>query len=66
LLTVLPEKLRFIGDYRMLGYAIVLIVVMVFSNNPQVRLFIDSLREKLLKRGGTNVPADASEGGDAS
>ncbi len=66
LLTVLPEKLRFIGDYRMLGYAIVLIVVMVFSNNPQVHLFIDSLREKLLKRGGTNVPADASEGGDAS
>lgn len=34
LLTVLPEMLRAFSDYRMLVYAIVLIVVMLASNNP--------------------------------
>ena len=36
LLTVLPELLRAVNDYRMLIYAIVLIVVMIFSQSPQV------------------------------
>ena len=34
LLTVLPEVLRAFSDYRMLVYAIVLIVVMLASNSP--------------------------------
>ncbi|MET0016006.1 branched-chain amino acid ABC transporter permease [Oscillibacter sp.] len=33
-LTVLPELLRQFADYRMLVYAIVLILVMLFTNNP--------------------------------
>lgn len=33
-LTVLPELLREFADYRMLVYAIVLILVMLFTNNP--------------------------------
>ncbi|BAK98316.1 branched-chain amino acid ABC transporter permease protein [Oscillibacter valericigenes Sjm18-20] len=33
-LTVLPELLRDFSDYRMLVYAIVLILVMLFTNNP--------------------------------
>ena len=33
-LTVLPEYLRFMQDYRMLIYALVLIVMMIFSWNP--------------------------------
>lgn len=33
-LTLLPEYLRFLQDYRMLIYAIVLIVMMIFNWNP--------------------------------
>ncbi|MBQ7848212.1 MAG: branched-chain amino acid ABC transporter permease [Clostridia bacterium] len=33
-LTFLPEKLRFLNDYRMLVYAVVLIVVMLATNSP--------------------------------
>lgn len=34
-LTILPEKIRFLGDYRMIIYAVVLIVMMIFSWNPK-------------------------------
>ena len=34
LLKILPEQLRFLNDYRMLAYAIVLIVVMLATNSP--------------------------------
>ena len=37
LLTILPEKLRFLQDYRMLIYAIVLIVVMLVTNSKSLR-----------------------------
>lgn len=36
ILTVLPELLRSMNDYRMLIYAIVLIVVMIFNQSPQM------------------------------
>ena len=36
-LTVLPEVLREFADYRMLVYAVVLIRVMIFTNNPTTR-----------------------------
>ena len=39
LLTVLPEILRQFQDYRMLVYAIVLIVVMIATNNEKVKAF---------------------------
>jgi len=34
ILTLLPEYLRFLQDYRMLIYAIVLIIMMIFNWNP--------------------------------
>ena len=37
LLTILPELLRAFADYRMLIYAIVLILVMLATNNPKVK-----------------------------
>ena len=37
LLTVLPEMLRAFSDYRMLIYAIVLILVMLATNNPTLK-----------------------------
>ena len=42
-LTVLPEALRQFSDYRMLVYAIVLILVMLATNNPQVRTLISRI-----------------------
>ena len=30
-LTILPEKMRFLNDYRMIIYAVVLIVLMIFT-----------------------------------
>ena len=49
-LTVLPEMLREFGTYRMLIYAIVLIVVMLATNNPNLRSLIDTLKDKLLRK----------------
>ena len=45
-LTVLPELLRQFNDYRMLVYAIVLILVMLATNNPTLKNFFSSLRGK--------------------
>ena len=36
ILTMLPEYLRFLRDYRMLIYAIVLIVMMIFNWSPKI------------------------------
>ena len=35
ILTLLPEMLRFLSDYRMLIYAVVLIVMMLFNWSPK-------------------------------
>ncbi|MCR5826005.1 MAG: branched-chain amino acid ABC transporter permease [Oscillospiraceae bacterium] len=43
-LTVLPEALRQFADFRMLVYAIVLILVMLIRNNPTIRTFTAQLR----------------------
>ena len=43
LLTVLPEMLRAFADYRMLIYAIVLILVMLVTNNPTMRALMGKL-----------------------
>ena len=40
-LTILPEALRQFSDYRMLVYAIVLILVMLTTNNPTLRSYPD-------------------------
>ncbi|MBQ5953951.1 MAG: branched-chain amino acid ABC transporter permease [Lachnospiraceae bacterium] len=42
-LQALPEIFRDFGDYRMLVYAVVLILAMLFTNSPQLK----ALREKL-------------------
>ena len=43
-LTILPEQLRAFSDFRMLAYAIVLILVMLITNSPRLRSLIASLR----------------------
>ena len=44
LLTVLPELLRAFADYRMLVYAIVLILVMLATNNPTLKFWFSRFR----------------------
>ena len=50
-LTVLPELLREFADYRMLVYAIVLILVMLATNNPTLKNFFSGLFGRV-KKGG--------------
>lgn len=63
LLTLLPELLREFSDYRMLVYAIVLILVMLGTNNPKIRDFFTrifgkgkggSIRKKAAKEENAN------------
>lgn len=59
-LTVLPELLRPINDYRMLLYAVVLILVMVVPHLKVYRRAADALRGRLAHR----KHAAATEGGE--
>ncbi len=45
-LTILPEVLRAFSDYRMLAYAIVLIVVMLATNSPLLMNLVERIRPK--------------------
>ena len=47
LLTILPEALRQFADYRMLTYAIVLILVMIGTYNPKIRARINAVIDKI-------------------
>ena len=58
-LYVLPEAMRGLEDYRMILYAIVLIVVMLFTWSPKVKEFVSVITDKLFgsfkkKEVGTN------------
>ena len=54
LLYILPEMLRSfaISEYRMLIYAIILILVMLFTNNPQLKELVGKIVPKKAKKGG--------------
>lgn len=62
-LTVLPEVLRPINQYRMLLYAIVLILVMVVPHLKVYQRAAESLRRRFRK--DSPEPAVAAEGGEA-
>lgn len=59
-LTILPEKLRFLSDYRMLIYAIVLIVMMIINSAPKVVEWRKVMAEKYFKKDKKNA-----DGGEA-
>lgn len=63
-LTVLPEMLRQFSDYRMLVYAIVLILVMIFTYNPVLRSYREMIIDKI-KAAFSRKPKEpaAAEGG---
>ena len=49
-LTILPELLRAFSDYRMLVYAIVLILVMLLTNSPILSNLVGRLYPRLPRR----------------
>lgn len=49
-LTMLPELLRSLNDYRMLIYAVVLIVMMIFNSSPKAVEIRSVIMEKLRKK----------------
>ena len=46
-LTVLPEALRFLADWRMLLYAVVLIFAMLLGNNEQLKAWLERMLTRL-------------------
>ena len=51
-LTVLPEMLRGLNDFRMLAYAILLIIVMLATNSTQIKQYLDRFKATLsIKKG---------------
>lgn len=48
ILTVLPEMLREFGDFRMLIYAILLIVMMIANNNPTIAGYVARVKQWIL------------------
>jgi len=56
LLTALPEALRSFADYRMLIYAIVLIVVMIFNQSPQMIAMRKRLTARFRKDAADRAP----------
>lgn len=57
-LTVLPEVLRSFSDYRMLVYAIVLIVMMLATNNPTLKNALQMITAKFGKNAGKGEKAN--------
>lgn len=57
-LTILPEALRQFSDYRMLVYAVVLILVMIVSNNDTVKGAAGRLKARFASH-GKEVGTDA-------
>ena len=62
LLTLLPEKLRFLSNYRMLIYAVVLIAMMIVNSSPRIVAWRKVMAEKYFKRGraGIDEPESAA------
>lgn len=55
LLYVLPELLRSLQDYRMLIYSIVLIAIMLITNNAYLKQLFEHVKNKYFKKGDSNV-----------
>lgn len=69
LLTILPELLREYQEYRMLVYAIILILVMLLTNNEKMKEWRDRLVQKIRsmvhKPSVSAAPGDGTGGGES-
>ena len=59
-LYILPEELRFMKDYRMLVYALVLIFAMVLSNNPVIKRWFTSFTSLFRRKHSITLFAEES------
>ncbi len=59
ILTVLPEMLRAVSDYRMLIYAVVLILVMLARNDERLKLYLSNVFQGALRLFRGNGAPDA-------
>ena len=62
LLYMLPELLRQFADYRMLIYAIVLIVVMLATNSPRMKMYKDKIVAVFKRNKNMDGEGDVSNG----
>lgn len=62
LLYMLPELLRQFSDYRMLIYAIVLIVVMLATNSPRMKMYKDKITAVIKRNKNMDREGDVSNG----
>ena len=62
LLYMLPELLRQFSDYRMLIYAIVLIVVMLATNSPRMKMYKDKIAAVFKRNKNMDREGDVSNG----
>lgn len=62
LLYMLPELLRQFSDYRMLIYAIVLIVVMLATNSPRIKMYKDKIVAVFKRNKNKDGEGDVSNG----
>ena len=51
LLYILPELLRSLQDYRMLIYAVVLILIMLITNNERLKTKFENIKKTVFKKG---------------
>ena len=68
-LTILPETFRQFADYRMLTYAIVLILVMICTYNPTIKARVTSVWNRInpfKKRDDRNKPKKKKTGKEAA
>ena len=63
-LTILPELLREFSNYRMLVYAIVLILVMLATNNPLIQQLTRNLVARVKRLFSGKRPKVSVKGGD--
>ncbi|MDE6747190.1 MAG: branched-chain amino acid ABC transporter permease, partial [Oscillospiraceae bacterium] len=59
-ITLLPEVLRGLDDYRLLIYAVVLIAMMLLNNNPKFNTFKENIKAKL-RPGKKSAAENAAE-----
>lgn len=64
LLTILPEMLRAFSDYRMLVYAVVLILVMLATNSPFISVRLEQFKKLFKKK--KKSPAGGKKEGEAA
>lgn len=51
ILLLLPEMLRGLSDYRMLIYAVILIAIMLITNNEKLKVILEKTKKSLTKKG---------------